>query len=348
MTQAVEQKEKRLDNPYDFFDGFDEEEIEEGLNDRTKPLFDELREYEHVAYDADSPDHFAQQLLYLRYAYIQEGSLYYHIWQNCLWKYAGASSFTAYCKREFGTRWYQIKGKVQASRIACYLLSEGFNELPKTAYQCKILQLLLNEAVDWRDGFDRIRDVWEKVLKKHKIQDITGKIIKNEIALQYPEFIPERKKIDVFLNVDTADELRNTAHSEGVSQNDLLLDMLHERNNQETEDLDVTPKEVQDIIKENNLMYRLREVCREISVKVTDVLEFLTQENNLKKLLKKGLKTAIISLTIEKMVTRTNLPLEKIEDAIALRDFTLINSFDPDGFIWDFNYEYDLFFTDSS
>ena len=286
-------REKTLIDPYPYWD---EDEMKETLNQRVEPLYDSLTEYYEEAHDGDQLDYFEIELHSLKYSYIKEGSCFYHIWKDCLWQ-GKASSFSAYCKNEFGLRWYQVKSKVDASRIASMLLANGFNILPTSQYQCKVLQLLENVdivPVEEETPYERIIKIWQKVTEDYKPENITGKVIRNVIASTYPEFIPERTKADVSLEINAANQLFNQAMEEGTSQSQLILDMLRDRrislgyeisDDDEVEEIDI---DMNMILQESILFNQLRLACERIRLSVNQVLEFISREENLSSLVAKG------------------------------------------------------------
>ena len=295
-------REKTLIDPYPYWD---EDSMKETLNQRVEPLYDSLREYYEEAHDGDQLDYFEIELHSLKYAYIKEGSCFYHIWKDCLWQ-GKASSFSAYCKNEFGLRWYQVRSKVDASRIASMLLANGFTILPTSQYQCKILQLLENEdivPVEEETPYERIIKIWQQVTEDYKPENITGKVIRNAIAYTYPEFIPERTKTDVSLEINAANQLFAQAMEEGTSQSQLILDMLRDRRislgyeiSDDDEIEEVFDLDMPSILQESILFNQLRMSCAQLScaygdrlqLSVNRVLEFISQADNLKSLVAKG------------------------------------------------------------
>ena len=271
------ERQKSLSDPFPYWD---EDEVSESINSNTSSLFDALNEYYEQAYHGDQLDYFLMEYHNLTYAYVKQGQILFHIWKDCLWKQK-ASSFQGFLKNEFGLRWYQCRNLVNASRIASMLLSNGFNILPTSQYQCKVLQLLENPDLECKEENpqERIIKVWTHVTDNYCQTKITGKIIQEAIALMFPQFIPEKKKVDVFLDVEVANRLSHLAREEQTSINELILNYLDQREEEENETEEVYGISMTDICRESVLFNQLKQLCLSTKIKLNDFLESITKKN---------------------------------------------------------------------
>ena len=119
---------KILFNP---FHGYDVE------NCLVEPLVEANQEH-----DAES---FQNQLLRLKYSYIYEGQIYYNVYVTQAYKEDGYTSFSSWIKDKLNTSWSKACKLVDASKIAQFLLSQGFEVLPANQSQAYTLNLLDNE-----------------------------------------------------------------------------------------------------------------------------------------------------------------------------------------------------------
>lgn len=316
---------------------------------KTDLLINSLQEYEQVAYEAIDLDYFVNEYNQLNYAYIKQGHILWHIWNDCLWKQSH-SSFRGFIKSEFNLRWYQARTLVDASRIATLLLSSGFKVLPQSRYQCKVLQLLEKTDIECKieDVEERIIYIWKYILDNYDPIKITGKLIKEVIASIFPQFIPERTKVDVFLDVDVADKLQNLARDNQSSMNEMVLSLMEEKEeiDSEIENVDV---DMDYITKEVLLIDRIKKMCDRIHVDYLSVLEHLGQEDNIKNLFSKNYFSGSLcrkakdkGLSLEELATRLEVKPQLLVNKKDDIDFIL--SRDPDGISWEYNQITELFF----
>ena len=265
-----------LRDPYPKWDFVDVPEYKNYQHNRM--LMNWMDEYYQQAYhwDSDTLRIFEYELCCLNRPFIREGQLLFFIFDNFMYKEKGYKSFTTYCREVHGLQYWQVEQKVNASRIASHLLSVEFKVIPKNIHQCKSLMYLENpNVVHSREesAYERIEKVWKIVTDRYKEAQITGKIIEQIIKIEYPEFIPQRLKAQVILDLETAEMLDEIATDERVGKNELIKELLVNRNLENNFTEQVYDYEHDETVKEVVLWERFRELCGEVRVNFNDILE---------------------------------------------------------------------------
>lgn len=136
-----------------------------------------------------------------------------------LWK-GKFKDFRDYCETELNKKVFQIKNLIRAAEVFLVLAREGYDPLPSSCSQAMELmncckKLKQNNSQGWIEA-------WEKVIEELPAKLITAKSIKGIFGFE-SEFTPKN------IPNQTYDGLAELARDQGLSFNDYLEKIVHEK-----------------------------------------------------------------------------------------------------------------------